>query len=90
MNLLTLIPILEADLERITKSTKNNTNTVAYTGDDFTTTYTVDEDETELDNCRQICITHNTDGDIYIYINHTHRKTYKKLDLSDITTLTVS
>ena len=90
MNLLTLIPILEASLERTSKSTKKDTNAVAYVGDDITTTYTVNSTETELENCKQISITHKSSGTVYNYINHTHRKTYKKIDLSTITALSVS
>ena len=90
MNLLTLIPILESKLTRTTKSTKNNTNTISYIGNNFTTTYTIDNTNKTLTDCQQICITHDAQEKIYIYINHTHRKTYKKLDLSDITTIGVT
>ena len=85
MELLTLIPILDANLNRETISTKNNKNTCTWTN---STPFTTTINNKTYTNTTRICLIQKNET-IYTYINYNNRYKTSKTKLSDIETITI-
>ena len=86
MDLLTLLTILETNLTRNITNTKNNGNTITYTG--TITSVTVNSEDTYT-NVYQLFLTH-MDSVITLHINHSKRNHTSDYSLADITSLTIT
>lgn len=86
MDLLTLLNTLETSLTRNITNTKNNGNTITYTG--TITSVTVNGEDTYT-NVYQLFLTH-TDSTVTLHINHSKRNHTSDYSLSDITSLTIT
>lgn len=86
MDLLTLLNILETNLTRNITNTKNNGNTITYTG--TINSVTVNSEDTYT-NVYQLFLTHS-DTTVTLHINHSKNNHTSDYSLSDITSLTIT
>ena len=85
MELLTLIPILDANLNRETISTKKDKDICSWTQD---APFTVTINNKTYTNTTRICLIQKQDT-IYTYINYNNRYKTSKTKLTDIETITI-
>ena len=87
MDLLTLLPTLE--------SIPNSTRNIVATNKNEAISYKGDITSVEINNrniynnINQICLLHTIDT-LYLYINHTTRRTRAKYKLSDISSIVIT
>lgn len=86
MNLVTLLPILETSLERGITNTKNDGDTITYTG---TITKVTVNGEDEYTNVYQLFLTHD-ETDVTLHVNHDKANYTSDYILSDITSLVIT
>lgn len=89
MDLLTLLPTLEASLTRMLKSSKNNVDIVTYSyHSNFSVQYTVNSEENTKTNITQVCLK-ASENQVFLYLNYLARRNYLKININDITSLSV-
>ena len=89
MDLIQLITFLDTNFTRKVKSTKNDTNIMAWENHNHEDiTVIVDETSTTYTNVIQLCLK-NSNNTVYLYINHIIRRNLTKIKLADITSICI-
>ena len=86
MDLLTILNILESSLTRNITNTKNNGNTITYTG--TINSVTVNSEDTYT-NVYQLFFTHS-DSIVTLHVNHSKNNHTSDYSLADINSLTIT
>ena len=85
MDLLTILNILESSLTRNITNTKNNGNTITYTG----TITSVKVNDDTYTNVYQLFFTHS-DSIVTLHVNHSKNNHTSDYSLADINSLTIT
>ena len=84
MDILTIINFLDTNFTRKIKTTKNDTDIVAWENkNNLDISVTVDENSTTYTNVIQLCLK-ETNNTIYLYVNHIVRRKLTKIPITTI------
>ena len=84
MDLLTLLPYLEVYGRMIVSTNKGEA--ISYRG---MSTVTINTEDT-YNNVNQICILHDTNKDLYLYVNYATRRSRAKYKLTNINSIAIT
>ena len=84
MDLLTLLPYLESYPRMIVNSNKGTA--ISYRG---MTSATINSEDTYSD-VNQICVLHDYNKDLYLYVNYATRRSRAKYKLTNLTSISIT